>query len=382
MRPVLLLLISCTLLPSGGSSLVAQETVSPEVQALYEHAQAAQAANSPETAISDYRHILKLAPNLPQAYNNLGRLYFNLGRYGEAAAVLKQGLTVAPEMHGAQIMLGASLLELGQATNAIPPLEAGVQAMPADRFARMTLVHALIGANRPQEALPQLDALLKADPRDQEAWYTLGKLHLQLSEQALSQVQAIDPNTPLAHELAGEVMESMQNTPGAVSEYKQAIAAAPDNVGALQHLADLYWSTGDWPHARDGYQALLLRQPGNCMAHWRLSNALDELGDATQAALGEVNKALDGCPALAEAHAERARLLLRTGKPSEALTDLKLAEAAAPDEPSVQRLLAQAYRALGDQGKAEQANQRFQQLDQEQHAAKERHAASVVQANR
>ncbi len=382
MRPVLFLLISCGLLTSGGRSLRAQETVSPEVQALYGHAQAAQAANSPEAAVADYRRILKLAPGLPQAYNNLGRLYFNLGRYEEAAAVLKQGLAVAPEMHGAEIMLGASLLELGQAVDAIAPLQAGVQALPADRFARMTLAHALIGANRPQEALPQLDAILKANPRDQEAWYTLGKLHLQLSEQALSQVQAIDPNTPLAHELAGEVMESMQNTPGAVSEYKQAIAAAPEDVGALQHLADLYWHTGDWPHARDGYRALLLKQPGNCMARWRLSNALNELGDATQDALREVNKALEACPALPQARAERARLLLRTGKPAEAVTDLKLAERSAPDEPSVQRMLAQAYRALGDPGKAEQANQRFQQLETEQHAAKERHAASVTQANR
>ncbi len=254
--------------------------------------------------------------------------------------------------------------------------------MPNDRFARVTLAHALIAADRPGEAVTQLEAVLKADPRDQEAWYVLGKLHLQLSQHALSQVQTIDPNSPLAHELAGEVMESMENTPGAVAEYKQAIAAKPDDVGAMEHLASIYWSTGDWAHARDSCQALLKRQPRNCVAHWRLSNALDEMGDATDDAMREINLALERCPALPQAHAERARLLLRTGKPGEALADLEIAEKAAPDEASVQRLFSQAYRALGDRAKAEQANLRFQQLDQEQHAAKERHAASVVQANR
>ena len=383
MRPALLLLISCGLALSAAARLGAQEeTISPEVQALYEHARAAQAANTPEVAIADYRRILKLAPSLAQAYNNLGRLLYNLERYEEAIAILKRGLAIAPGMHGAEVMLGASYLELGQPANAISPLAAGVQAMPNDRFARVTLAHALIGAERPGEAVPQLEAVLKADPRDQEAWYILGKLHLQLSQQELSQVQTIDPNSPLAHELAGEVMESMENTPGAIAEYKQALAARPEDIGAMEHLAGVYWRTGDWARARDGYQALLRRQPGNCLAHWRLSNALDELGDSTVDAMHEISLALDRCPTLPQAHAERARLLLRSGNPADALTDLKIAERAAPDEPSVQRLLAQAYRTIGDRAKAEQANLRFQQLDREQHAAKERHAASVVQANR
>lgn len=381
MRGVLFVLISFGLLNSATISLRAQAAVSPEVQALYEHAQAAQLANAPETAVADYRRIVRLAPGLAQAYNNLGRLYYNLGRFQEAADVFKQGLVIAPEMHASQIMLGASYVELGQAAEAIAPLTAGVKAMPADRFARITLAHALIGANRPQDAVAQLEAILKASPRDQEAWYTLGKLHLQLSQQALLQVQAIDPNTPLAHQLAGELMESMQNTPGAVSEYKQAIAAGPENAGALQHLADVYWRTGDWAHARDAYRALLARQPGNCGAHWKLANSMDELDDSPQDALAQLQLALQECPALPQAHAERARLRLRAGKPSEALIDLKEAERAAPDETSVQQMLAQAYLALGERDKAAQANLRFQQLDRAEHAAKEHGAASVVQAN-
>lgn len=382
MRPALLVLISCGFAISAAARLGAQEgTVSPEVEALYEHARAAQAADKPAVAVADYRRILKLAPGLAQAYNNLGRLLYNLERYEEATTVLKGGLAIAPGMHGAEVMLGASYLELGQPANSISPLEAGVQAMPNDRFARVTLAHALIAADHPSEAVPQLEAVLKADPRDQEAWYILGKLHLQLSQQELSQVQTIDPNSPLAHELAGEVMESMENTPGAIAEYKQALAAKPEDLGAMEHLASVYWRTGDWPQARDGYQALLKRQPGNSLAHWRLSNALYELGDATADAMHEINLALDrpypppgarraGTPPAAQWQPDgRAHRSQDRGK-------------AAPDEPSVQRLLAQAYRTLGDRAKAEQANLRFQQLDSEQHAAKERHAASVVQANR
>ena len=97
--------------------------------------------------------------------------------------------------------------------------------------------------------------------------------------------------------------------------------------------------------------------------------------------MAQLKLALDACPALPQAHAERARLLLRTGKPAEALPDLAAAERGAPEEPTVQQLYAQAYRALGDKPRADQANARFQQLQAREHLAKETHAASVLRSN-
>ncbi len=387
---------------------------SPRVQELYAQAQAAQAAEQPEVAIARYRQILQLDPGIGPAYNNLGRIYFNQGRYGDAIATLTKGLQIAPEMAPAQVMLGASYLALGQPAEALSPLQAGVQALPADRFARMSLVRAEMALHRPEDALAQLNALLAADPNDQEAWYLAGKLHLQISQDAFAKVQSIDANTPVAHVMEGEIMESMQNTPGAVAAYKQAIAsgngagdgagkgtASPagggEDAGALQHLASLYLSTGDWAHAREQYTVLLQRQPRDCVARWHLAKAMDELSEPPEAGLRELNTALAQCPSLAEAHAERAKLLLRSGpggpggssgaapgspaSAKAALEDLLTAEKAAPDEPSVQQLLARCYRVLGDPAKSEAANRRFEQLQQQLHQAAERHASSVVQAN-
>ena len=108
-------------------------------------------------------------------------------------------------------------------------------------------------------------------------------------------------------------MESLSNTPGAVTEYKAALALAPDDAQAEQHLADLYWKTGDWAHARTQFTDLLQKQPGNCYAHWKLGNTLAELGEPPEAGLKEENTALEECPEIAQARAERARLLLREG---------------------------------------------------------------------
>lgn len=371
------LLVSCCLLAIRPAPIRAQQEVSPEVQTLYEQARAAQQADRSSEAIDHYRKILQLAPDLGPAYNNLGRLYYNLGRYAEAADTLKRGLARAPGMHPAEVMLGASCFQLGKLSDAIGPLEAGVQAMPDDRFARMTLAQVLIGLDRSQDAVAQLNAVLTIDPNDQAAWYALGKLHLRLSEQAFAKVQTIDPNTSLAHILAGEIMESMQNTSGAVAAYKQAVAASPTNPEAIEHLADVYWHTGGYANAQPIYRSLLEKQPANCAARWKLADSLDELGETPEIAKKELDTTLTQCPDLAQAHAERARLLLRTGKPAQALPDLQIAEKKAPGEASVQQLLAQTYRALGDRPRAEAAMQRFQQLELAHRVEKEQHAAAV-----
>lgn len=355
--------------------------LSPQVTELYQRAQHAQGTGNSAEAVADYRKIIKLDPSLGAAYNNLGRLLFNLGQFAEAANVLAAGLQVEPEMHPAQIMLGASYLALGQPKSALAPLQAGVEAMPDDRFARLTLARTLLALEQPEQAVPQLQAMLRSSPKDQEAWYLLGKVHLELSQRAFAEVQSIDPAAPLAHLLEGEIMESMQNSPGAIEAYKRAIAAAPADAAPLEHLANLYRHLADWAHARTSYQQLILMQPGNCTAHWKLADALDSLGEQQQEALDQVNLALQQCPSLVQAHAERARLLIRLKRPAEALDDLKIAEHAAPDEPTLQPLFAQAYLALGNRAAADAARQRFVALELARHQAEENRAASVTKAN-
>ena len=53
------------------------DEVTPQVQALYAQAKAAQQRGDNAEAIEKYRAMLKLAPHLAPAYNNLGMLYFN-----------------------------------------------------------------------------------------------------------------------------------------------------------------------------------------------------------------------------------------------------------------------------------------------------------------
>lgn len=354
----------------------AQE-VTPQMQALYEKAHGEQESH-PEAAVADYRALIKLAPELAPAYNNLGRLLFNLHRFGEAVPVLEKGLQLNPEMHPAQAMLGACLYQTGDAAGAVAPLQAAMAAMPSDRFVQLTLVRALLATQQEEQAVPVLQALTASDPKDQESWYLLGKVQLAQSRESFARVQAIDPNSVTAHTLAGEIMESMSNLPGAILEYKKAVVVSPDDPGAEQHLASAYFDAGDWQPALDAYRGLLKQSPKNCQAHWKVSKALNEMAAPAAEAATEAHEATELCPKLSPAYLEEARARLRENQPAAAVALLKKSEAITPDEPSIQALLAHAYRAQGQTAEASAAQARFAALTKAEHESSEQHAAEVL----
>src|SRR5713226_4741306 len=81
------------------------------VQVLYTEAKAAQAHGDITGAVAKYQEIIRIAPRLAPAYNNLGGLYFRERQYQKAATVLEQGLKINPGMSSASALLGISLYE-------------------------------------------------------------------------------------------------------------------------------------------------------------------------------------------------------------------------------------------------------------------------------
>jgi tetratricopeptide (TPR) repeat protein len=79
-------------------------------------------------------------------------------------------------------------------------------------------------------------------PANQEVWYLLGKVHMKLSEQALSKLNELDRNSVWVHEISDEIMEGMKNFDGALVEYKKAVEMAPEQAGTHYALSNAYWS--------------------------------------------------------------------------------------------------------------------------------------------
>jgi tetratricopeptide (TPR) repeat protein len=339
--------------------------VTPQVQQLYAQAQAAQQRDDVPTAIQKYREMIRLAPHLAAAYNNLGRLYFNQHDYGHAAQTLARGLQLNPKMPTASAMLGMSYLETGQAQKAEEPLETALRANPNDALMQITLAKVRIQLHKYDGAIALLKTYTEQNPRDQQAWYLLGKTYLQLSEDSLGKINQIDPNSVVAHEVAGEIDESMHNYDGALVEYKKAIDLAPNQPEPHMHMATAFWSIAKWDSARTEFEAGLAYDPNNCTAHWKLGNTILEANGEPADALSHLNKAVELCPDLMQARVDRARALIKSGTHDQALPDLLLAEKESPDEPSIHFLLASVYRAQGKTAQAQEETRTYGRLQRQ-----------------
>ena len=365
-------LLLLLLIPSAKVLAQGSNEVTPQVQQLYAEAKAAQQNGNDAEAIEKYQAILKLAPHLAAAYNNLGMLYFNAQDYPHAATVLKHGLEINPNMPTASAMLGMSYYQIGSNESAEPLLKKALRANPADDRIEMILVHVLLSTGNFDEAVAHLNNFLKRNPRDQDAWYLLGKTYLHMSEDALGKINQIDPNSVVAHEISGEIDASMHNYELALVEYKKAIDLAPQLPGTHMHMAEAYWNMGKWQSAQTEFKAELANDPNNCIAHWKLANSILEDNGSNEAALVELNTSVERCPALMQARVDRARALVRLGRQPEALPDLLMALRDSPKEPSIHFLLAAVYRA---QGKAEEAQQ-----EMKTYATLQREASAAVAA--
>ena len=356
----------------------ANDEVTPEVQRLYAEAKSAQQQNDSATAIQKYREMIRLAPHLAAAYNNLGMLYFNEREYDKTVEVLNRGLRVNPEMPSASAMLGMSYFQLGDNEKAESALRTALRGNPNDDQVEMTFCRVLLNERKLDEAATHLNHFLERNPKDQDAWYLLGKTYLQLSEDALKNINEIDPDSVVAHEIAGEIDASMHNYDLALVEYKKAIDKAPHQPGTHMHMGDAYWNIGKWESAETEFKAELENDRSNCIARWKLANSMLEANQSADDALAQLNQSIERCPALMQAHADRGRALIRLEKQSEALPDLLMAEKDSPSEPTIHFLLATVYRSQGKGAEAQQEMQTYSRLQKEASEALARQASDAT----
>src|SRR6267378_1673303 len=197
-----------------------------QVQELYAQAKAAEARGDLAAAALTYESLLQVSPRLAPAYNNLGSLYVRLREYKKAATVLEKGLKIDPRMSSASALLGIARYEMADYIGARTSLEAALRGNSKDDNAELFLANDLIKLGELDSAAEHLRKLSQRQPTNQEIWYLLGKVHMRLSEQALSKLNEIDANSVWAHKISGEIMESMKNYDGALIEYKKAVEMA------------------------------------------------------------------------------------------------------------------------------------------------------------
>ena len=113
---------------------------------------AIQAANleKHEEAVSLWHKVIRLQPEMADAYVNMGTAYWNLGKYHEAVESAKKAMELSPNMKEARFNYCLSLLHLGQAGSTIAVLESLLDEFPEYLSARFLMAAAHCCAGQSQ----------------------------------------------------------------------------------------------------------------------------------------------------------------------------------------------------------------------------------------
>jgi tetratricopeptide (TPR) repeat protein len=111
-----------------------------------------------------------------KAFMPLAEEYGKAGMWGEAAAVLEDGLKVYPQFITAMVALGRAYDQLNQPVKAAAVLEEAVKLSPDNLRAHRTLAKIYVAQGAKDSALQSCRAILAVNHQDQEALALCAKL--------------------------------------------------------------------------------------------------------------------------------------------------------------------------------------------------------------
>jgi tetratricopeptide (TPR) repeat protein/Tol biopolymer transport system component len=136
-------------------------------------------------AAEQWQAAIKLQPDLPDPYNNLGLMYEKAGRKDKAEAMFKKAEALNPKLAAErQVNLALLRKDAGQVDKAEADLEAAVKARPGWYQGLFHLANLKLEAGKMEEAKALFLQAIAADPMAVEAHWRLGLACLELGQAA------------------------------------------------------------------------------------------------------------------------------------------------------------------------------------------------------
>ena len=263
--------------------------------------------------------------------------------------------------------LGRAYAELGMTATAIAAYEQALAAGSSDKDVYWALA-ALYSANgKPERALGISRAFVARWPDDERGQRALGDRYMALGrpQQARTIYQRLVAGGGQAHLLGrlGDAQLTSGAPDAAIQSYERLLAARPDSSRVRYQLARAYAASEQVAAAERSYRLLLESPVYGVRARVEAAALLRHNGQLA-AAEPLLSQALAQAPDHREGLLLLGEVLLAQGRPSHALPHwLRLAELE-PHNWRVQGHLSRAYRQLGRDAEAQDAEARYQRQKQ------------------
>lgn len=238
--------------------------------------------NSLDRAIARYEEALRLDSKASDAARNLGRAFYRVGRYREAASALARG---GAATDAEELRLYASALSLAEDADAAAlALERAVLASPDDGRVRRDLGVAYVRAGRPVEGTRALRAAIERDGSLLDAWVPLAQAHIGAGQTddaivALEMAARLGAADRPALNLLADLELEAKLPKAAATAYENALARdGKRDTETLERLGIARLRAGNPAGALAVLEEALAKEPSRGLARLSKAEALAALG--------------------------------------------------------------------------------------------------------
>jgi len=340
-----------------------------QVQVHFLAAQRDQQEGRLDDAVDEYLAVLKLAPGLPEAYMNLGLVYYAQSKFADSARALSTAGKLRPGMHGVSLWLGIDEVRLNHPEKGVQLLREAVRRDPQDKQAESWFGTALWNAGQMDAALLQLRKAAAQFPDDPDLLFSLGEAYGKAARQQSEQLLEDSAGTAISDRIYASMYAAEHEWTKAESHLRRAIPRDPHSVDAHLDLAEIFLEQAQLPAALEQFEQAGALSPNSATVLAKsgelriLSGQLSEgLSLIEQAIESDESEALDalGLPVEGRisANGPSASLLALCNAAEEKL------EAMQPSSTAGDAALSGLYAQSGDDAAAAQAYQRLAPVPQ------------------
>lgn len=316
-----------------------------------------------QSAIRDYRTVLKLRPNMVEAKVNLGAALVRVGQFDEAITMYRSALPSLSAKDPVLMNLGLAYYKKGDFANAREQFETVHKAEPTDARVAILLGDTYVRLKKPEAAVEILKTLEAANERNLDFQYVFGLalisagqrragvphiekvaqhgnsadayllagttlLQLNDYEKARPDLEAalrMNPKFPNIYTLVGTVRDKTGDAQQAEPAFREALKINPDDFDANLYLGAILYKRRQMDEAKTYLDAAIKLNPTNNLARYEAA-MLKSTNGQYEEALQELQSVVKEDPNWLDPHVELASLYYKLHRPEEGAKERAIVE--------------------------------------------------------
>jgi tetratricopeptide (TPR) repeat protein len=339
---------------AGTGSAAAQPSGNSQAQQVQIHEQKAHELlnqKKPELAVKEFAAIVAIDPKNLDAQANLGVLLYFENNYAEAEPHLRYVVEQQPDLTKIRTLLAMCERHLGKTEIARTEFEAVITQLKEPKLrneAGLELIELYTATGDLVKAASVVSTLRESAPTDPRILYAAYRIYTDLAGEALLEMSIAAPDSGQVHQAMAHELGREGDLPGAIANYRAALAADPRLPGIHFELAEALHSSPEIKLKEEAEQEYRVAVANNALDE----KALTRLGDilAEKGNLDEAEKyykqALAIVPADVDAKVGLAFIYGQKDNLAAALPLLESAVAADPSNIMAHYRLSSVYRSL------------------------------------